>query len=173
MKTKSNTLERNLPKRCGGGGPGGGKGVIMSPCGGIIGRGGKMADTGGIGIGGIGGMGMTVAVTVEVGGRGGGFGVGAIVADVTVVVAGGGGGAAELAGVVLGTVMSFIGVPVVVGVDSWGLDGPMRSFSSSGLFGEKGCCCYYFLLILIKIISIGINYFLVIIKIMFNSTTCR
>lgn len=114
------------PIMCGGGGPGGGKGVMIKPCGGIMGLGGRM------GMGGIGGMGMMVAAaTVEAGG-GGGFGVVA-----GAVVAGGGGWAEEE--VVAGMVMSFIGGRVVgVGIGGtdescWGLEGPMRSFSSSGL----------------------------------------
>lgn len=140
----------HLPSKWGGGGPGGGSGVIINPWGGgIMGLGGKIADTGDIAMGGIGGNGgrggTTVVVTgVEVGGTGG---TGGLVVAVVVVldVEVGWDDAADEAAVVVEVavvfeeeiVMSLIGgaeeAAVDTGPESWGFDGPILSFSSSGL----------------------------------------
>lgn len=146
-------MEKNLfhlPNKWGGGGPGGGSGVIINPWGGgIMGLGGKIADTGDIAMGGIGGNGgrggTTVVVTgVEVGGTGG---TGGLVVAVVVVldVELDWDDAADEVAVVVEVAVVFEEAIVIsliwgteegaedTGPESWGFDGPILSFSSSGL----------------------------------------
>lgn len=111
-----------------------------------MGRGGKIADTGAMGIAGIGGKGgccgITVVAEVEVVGIGGAGGLFAEVEVVTLDVDAE--AAAEEADVVdvvvvldAAIVINFIegieDTAVEIGPESCGLDGPIRSFSSSGL----------------------------------------